>query len=265
MARAMKDSGIPWIGKIPIEWDTIKLCYISESIFLGRTPEYSEVPNSNQTIGQKNNQAYGIDLAGIKYSTDKHASECADSEYLKFGDILLNSLGTGSVGRIGYFNISGGRFLTDGHIIVIRPNKETNGKFIYYYLSTVRKQLEDSAVGSTNQAFLTVPKIYKIRIPSTSKIEQKRIVEFLDTECARSDTVMEQTRASIEEYKKLKQSIITEAVTKGIRPNRPMKDSGIPWIGMIPMDWDVALLKYSIRWKSVKGEPDAQVLSLYRD
>ena len=68
--------------------------------------------------------------------------------------------------------------------------------------------------------------------------EQQRITDFLDTECARIDAVIEQTRASIEEYKKLKQSVITQAVTKGIRPGRKMKDSGIEWIGEIPEEWE---------------------------
>lgn len=67
--------------------------------------------------------------------------------------------------------------------------------------------------------------------------EQRKIAAFLDAECARIDAVIEQTRASIEEYKKLKQAVITQAVTKGIRGDRPMKDSGIEWIGEIPEDW----------------------------
>ena len=69
--------------------------------------------------------------------------------------------------------------------------------------------------------------------------EQERIAAFLDAECAEIDAVLEKTRASIEEYKKLKQAIITQAVTKGIRGDRPMKDSGIEWIGEIPAEWDV--------------------------
>ena len=81
-------------------------------------------------------------------------------------------------------------------------------------------------------------------VPVPSVIEQKRVADYLDTECARIDAVMEQTRASIEEYKKLKQSVITQAVTKGIRPNRPMKDSGIDWIGLIAEDFKVMKLKY---------------------
>ena len=71
-----------------------------------------------------------------------------------------------------------------------------------------------------------------------------RIAAFLDAECAEIDAVLEKTRASIEEYKKLKQAVITQAVTKGIRGDRPMKDSGIEWIGDIPESWEVLSVRY---------------------
>ena len=256
MARAMKDSGVEWLGDIPADWRLIKLCYTTENIFLGRTPEYSAEPNANLTIGQKNNQAYGIDFNGIKFSTDNHALLCNESEYLKCGDILLNSLGTGSVGRVGYFDIIEGRYLTDGHIIVIRPSSDSVAKYTYYFLSTLRKKFEDDAVGSTNQAFLTIPKIYKLYLPFPPLDEQQRIADFLDGECARIDSIVEKTRTSIEEYKKLKQSIITQAVTKGIRPNRLMKDSGIKWLGDIPADWETIKLKYLFSIIGGNGFPD---------
>ena len=73
-----------------------------------------------------------------------------------------------------------------------------------------------------------------LKILAPSVPEQERIAAFLDAECAEIDTVLEKTRASIEEYKKLKQAVITQAVTKGIRGDRPMKGSGIEWIGEIP-------------------------------
>ena len=73
-----------------------------------------------------------------------------------------------------------------------------------------------------------------ITVPVPEYAEQERIAAFLDAECAEIDAVLEKTRASIEEYKKLKQAVITQAVTKGIRGDRPMKDSGIEWIGEIP-------------------------------
>lgn len=85
--------------------------------------------------------------------------------------------------------------------------------------------------------------------------EQKKIATFLDRKCAAIDAVIEKTKATIEEYKKLKQSIITEAVIKGIRGDRPMKDSGIEWIGDIPADWQVSPLQYYVELnKSTLGE-----------
>lgn len=243
MARQMKDSGIEWIDSIPVDWQTIKLCYVTDAIFLGKTPVYSEDGNKNYTLGQRNNQQYGLDFTGIKYSTDEHFASCNEHEFLKYGDVLLNSLGTGSVGRIGFFDITDKKVLTDGHIIVIRPNEKIDAKHLFYYLRTLRTKFEDDAVGSTNQAFLTVPKVYKTPIPFPPLVEQHRIAEFLDRQCAEIDAVIERTKATIEEYKKLKQAVITEAVTKGVRGARKMKDSGIEWLGIIPDAWDCTKLK----------------------
>ena len=89
--------------------------------------------------------------------------------------------------------------------------------------------------------------IKNVVVPVPPINEQSRIADFLDAECARIDAVIEQTRASIEEYKKLKQAVITEAVTKGIRPGRKMKDSGIEWVKELPEDWAVIPSKYLFR------------------
>ena len=77
--------------------------------------------------------------------------------------------------------------------------------------------------------------------------EQTRIAAYLDSECAKIDAVLEATRASIEEYKKLKQAVITQAVTKGVRGNRAMKDSGIDWVPQLPEEWTVIPSKYLFR------------------
>ena len=74
--------------------------------------------------------------------------------------------------------------------------------------------------------------------------EQQRIAEFLDRKCAEIDSIIGKTKATVEEYKALKQAVITQAVTKGIRPDRPMKDSGVEWIGKIPQEWEVSRIKY---------------------
>lgn len=100
------------------------------------------------------------------------------------------------------------------------------------------------------------------QIPVPPLAEQERIAAFLDAECAEIDAVLEKTRASIEEYKKLKQAVITQAVTKGIRGDRPMKDSGIEWIGEIPAEWKVNLIK-NVATTGSGGTPESGNPSLY--
>lgn len=81
--------------------------------------------------------------------------------------------------------------------------------------------------------------------------EQAKIADYLDNGCASLDTILDKTRSSIEEYKKLKQAVITQAVTKGVRGKREMKDSGVEWIGEIPKYWNIGKLKYY--WISVES------------
>lgn len=259
-AEEMKDSGIEYIGEIPVKWSTIKLCYVTDRIFLGKTPQYAESENANLTLGQKNNQLYGIELKDVKYSTDEHYNSSKDEDFLAFGDILLNSLGTGSVGRIGYFNITNQRFLTDGHIIVIRPSNSIQNKYLFYYLRTLRAKFEDDAVGSTNQAFLTVPKIYKTILPYPSYSEQQAIADYLDDRCSKIDEIIAEATASIEEYKELKQAVITEAVTKGLDKSVPMKDSGIEWLPYVPEHWDVRRIATIYDESKETGRDDLPIL-----
>ena len=105
-------------------------------------------------------------------------------------------------------------------------------------------------VSFDNRWTLSPNDLFNYYIPVPDFDEQKRIADFLDRKCAEIDTVIEKTKATIEEYKKLKQSVITEAVTKGVRGDRAMKDSGIEWIGEIPSEWDVSCLKRYCRFKT---------------
>ena len=91
-------------------------------------------------------------------------------------------------------------------------------------------------------------------LPLPTKEEQCAIANQLDQVCAEIDAVLEKTRASIEEYKKLKQAVITQAVTKGVRGDRTMKDSGIEWIGEIPAEWDVIRVKQLLKERNERSK-----------
>lgn len=122
--------------------------------------------------------------------------------------------------------------------LTIRNRSNFCPKYLYYYLHSfdIAKGFYGMGAGVRQGLNWDGAKWLKILAPSVP--EQERIAAFLDAECAEIDAVLEKTRASIEEYKKLKQAVITQAVTKGIRGDRPMKDSGIEWIGEIPAEWN---------------------------
>lgn len=135
--------------------------------------------------------------------------------------------------------------------LTIRNRSNFCPKYLYYYLHSfdIAKGFYGMGAGVRQGLNWDGVKWLKILAPSVPK--QECIAAFLDAECAEIDTVLEKTRASIEEYKKLKQAVITQAVTKGIRGDRPMKNSGIEWIGDIPAEWDVVRQKYF--WNTVES------------
>ena len=117
----MKANGVDWIGEIPEHWEYKRIKDISRQVFMGKTPEYTFKKNKNWIFGQRNNQTYGLDFNDIKYGKDAFFSSRKKFEFLKYGDVLLNTLGGGSVGRVGFYNYKGvEKVITDGHIMVIR-------------------------------------------------------------------------------------------------------------------------------------------------
>lgn len=149
------------------------------------------------------------------------------------------------------------------------PWESCYSKFLFYALYAVRQHVLTFQTGGA-QAGINIENCKNFIIPYIPYEEQQRIVVFLDTKCAEIDSILEKTRASIEDYKKLKQSVITEAVTKGIRGGQSMKDSGFEWIGEIPADWDVYrklsfLCDDSISYGIIKlYDPDEQGVPVLR-
>ena len=155
------------------------------------------------------------------------------------------------VGRVNCYNSNSSLLGTLAYII---PNERADINWLKYVITSLDLGKD---VGKT-----TIPHIFFSEYGNrdvshyVSVEQQRRLATFLDAECSRIDAVIEQTRASIEEYKKLKQSVITQAVTKGVRPNRRMKDSGDEWLGNIPTEWSCKKFKYIATVKSNLVAPD---------
>lgn len=265
MAREMKDSGIEWIGEIPAEWNCRKCKTIlsaNDGGVWGNDPVGDDsdkvvIRSTEQTVDGK----WCIDDPAKR---DLSAVDHSRFRILK-NDLLITK-SSGSDLHIGKTTIADTYF--DNHecyysnfIQRIRCNG-FNPRLLWYLFnsSIVREQcvyLQNSTSGIGN---INSDIINNLFIPFPPLIEQQRVVSFLDRKCAEIDGVIAETAKTIEEYKALKQSIITEAVTKGIRPNRPMKDSGVEWIGTIPENWKKLKLKYCtyvrarLGWKGLKAE-----------
>ena len=262
--RAMKDSGIPWIGEIPKDWciDRIKHHF---SVISGATPK------------SDNPEFWDGDVPWITpadYKTEDKYVSCgrkrlSEAGYKSCGTTLVPS---GSIifskrAPVGTVAIANSKLCTNQGCLSCVVKDGSNTTFYYYVMSAFTEQFELMATGTTFKEIAT-DVFSNFFLPSPPKNVQTAIVKHLDAECARIDAVMEQTRASIEEYKTLKQSIITEAVTKGIRPNRPMKDSGIDWIGQIPEDWEVRRIKTLFDLRDEKNYlplEEVNLISLYTD
>lgn len=210
----LKDSGMDWIGQIPEHWEAARIKDVVSEIFMGTSPVYEyEEENNNFVFGQRNNQLDGINFDDIKFAKDSFFNERQEYEFLKYGDVLINTLGGGSVGRTGYYDKNDDvRVITDGHIMVLR-SKTYDTRYMYYYLLSRKERLENMAIGSTNQSFFNVSDVRVIPIPKPSLLEQKQIAAYLDERCAKIDKAVTIIDKQIDALKRLKRSLINEVVT----------------------------------------------------
>ena len=234
--REMKDSGIEWVGAMPRAW---KMNTIAQ-IFL-------QVKCKNTGLQEKN-------LLSLSYGKVKRKSidtvegllpESFDGyNIIEKDDIVLRLTDLQNDHTSLRVGLAEERGIITSAYLTIRNRGNFCPKYLYYYLHSFDIAKGFYGMGAGVRQGLNWDGVKWLKILAPSVPEQERIAAFLDAECAEIDAVLEKTRASIEEYKKLKQAVITQAVTKGIRGDRPMKDSGIEWIGDIPKEWDCKKVKY---------------------
>ncbi|MDD6682499.1 MAG: restriction endonuclease subunit S [Clostridiales bacterium] len=236
MARQMKDSGIEWIGEIPETWEIVRI----GSQYTERRTKVSDTEYPPLSVTMKGIMPQLATAA----KTDAHD----DRKLVCVGDFAINSRSDrrGSCGISAY----------DGSVSLINtilcPRDEMNPQYYdwLFHSTMFSDEFYKWGHGIVDDLWTTNwQDMKRISIPEPPFDEQHRIAAFLDRKCAEIDAVIERTKATIEEYKKLKQAVITEAVTKGVRGPRPMKDSGVEWLGSIPDAWDYTKLKQV--WVSV--------------
>lgn len=247
--RKMRDSGIDWIGTIPQNWQLSKI----GSLYTQR----------NEKVSDKDYQPLSVTMQGIlpQLATAAKTDDGDNRKLVRVGDFAINSR-SDRRGSCGISPLDGSVSLIN---IILTPRTAMHPGYYNWLFHTTLFADEFYKWGHGIVADLWTTRwqeMKSITVPVPEYAEQERIAAFLDAECAEIDTVLEKTRASIEEYKKLKQAVITQAVTKGIRGDRPMKDSGIEWIGDIPAEWDVIRNAFLYKEKSRLPEENAVSLSL---
>ena len=234
--RELKYSGVEWIGDIPSDWKVQK---VKTAFYRSKEEAHIEDPVILSLARS------GVKIRDISNNEGQLAESYYNYNPVVPGDLLLNPMDLYSGANCSISKVSG----------VISPayiNLRTRGNYCPAYYDYYFKIqywamalfAHGKGVSFDNRWTLSPNDLFNYYIPVPEYTEQKRIADFLDRKCAEIDDVIEKTKATIEEYKKLKQSVITEAVTKGIRGDRPMKDSGIEWIGDIPKEWDCLKAKY---------------------
>lgn len=239
--REMKDSGIEWVGAIPQDWQLSKI----GSLYTQR----------NEKVSDKDYQPLSVTMQGIlpQLATAAKTDDGDNRKLVRVGDFAINSR-SDRRGSCGISPLDGSVSLIN---IILTPRTAMHPGYYNWLFHTTLFADEFYKWGHGIVADLWTTRwqeMKSITVPVPEYAEQERIAAFLDAECAEIDAVLEKTHASIEEYKKLKQAIITQAVTKGIRGDRPMKDSGIEWIGDIPAEWDVIRVKQLLKERNERSK-----------
>jgi type I restriction enzyme S subunit len=247
MTREYKDSGIEWIGRIPEDWKTTKLGTL-----------YSQ---RNEKVSDKDYPPLSVTMQGIlpQLETAAKTDDGDNRKLVKKGDFAINSRSDrrGSCGISPY----------DGSVslinTILKPRGEMNPKFYnwLFHTSLFADEFYKWGHGIVDDLWTTRwQEMKNISVAVPPLIEQQRIADFLDEKCGEIDALIALQEQMIGQLTNYKQSVITEAVTKGLNPDAQLVPSGIEWIEVIPKGWEHVRFYYSnwirgrLGWKGLKSE-----------
>jgi type I restriction enzyme S subunit len=237
----MRDSGIEWVEKIPKEWKVTRMKTILQNV--------SEKNHPDATV-----LSLYRDLGVVPKNSrdDNHNITSEDTSNYKFvrcGDLVINKMKAWQ-GSLAVSEFEG--IVSPAYYVCKFISNSTDKKYLHYLLRCrpYAQEFERLSTGMrVGQWDLGIDDFLRIPVICPSISEQSAIAAYLDSQCAKIDEIIAEAKASIEDYKQWKASIIYEAVTKGLDPKAEMKDSGIEWIGEIPAHWTTIANKYVMRKK----------------
>ena len=248
MTEKMKPSGVAWIGDIPHDWDIKRVKYLAS--LKGRIGWQGLT--SDEYIDEGPYLITGVDFqnGGIDWSNCVHISEKRWEEapeiHIQNGDLLITKDGT--VGKVAIVSGLEDKASLNSGVLLIRTEPGFDKRFLFWVLQSEEfwTWFRLKNAGNSTIIHLYQGDFAEFSYTFPKAAEQCAIADFLDTQCAKIDSVIADIEKQIETLQKYKKSLITEAVTKGLERSVPMKDSGIEWIGEIPAGWETSRVKYLI-------------------
>ena len=230
--RKMKDSSIEWIGEIPEGWEVSKLKYLGRYV--------NGYPFKPDDWGDKGKPIIRIqDLTGSNDSPNYYDGDIDAKYHIKNGDILVSWAAT-----LDAFIWNKGDGLLNQHIFKAIPQEEKITSYFFFWM--IKEAMQNMNNDNKHGIFMqhvTLDVFNNFSVPLPPLSEQKRIATYLFQKISEADIMLDDTLSSITGYKKLRQAVITQAVTKGVRDKREMKDSGVDYIGQIPAKWVLGKLR----------------------
>ena len=230
-----KDSGIEWIGSVPSHWRVHTLYQL-----------VTQVKERNSNLQEKNllSLSYGkIKRKDIDSPDGLLPASFDGYNIIEDGDIVLRLTDLQNDHTSLRVGLATERGIITSAYTTLRPIDTSNSKYLFYLLHAFDLKKGFYGMGSGVRQGLNYAEVKELRIVLPSQDEQDAIASFLDNQCGQIDSIIEEAKSSVEEYKKWRSILIFEAITKGIDPNIEKKDSGIKQIGQIPIYWDCCSLK----------------------
>lgn len=241
--ESYRDSGVEWIGEVPSHWEVLSVKRVGNIRYgIGEPPQYVE--EGTPLIRATNIDSGRILEKGLVFVDPADIPE-QRIIWLRPGDIIVVRSGanTGDSAMVRNQNCPS----IAGFDMVFRPKSCNPDLLQYIFLSS---EIKDAQIGLVKlraaQPHLNAEELGACSITIGTPLEQKKIAAFLDRETAKIDALVEAQRQLIELLKEKRQAVISHAVTKGLDPTVPMKDSGVEWLGEVPAHWDVRSLKRDI-------------------
>ena len=241
--REYKDSGVESVGDIPSAWEMVR----TKNIFSIKKRIAGKLGYDVLSITQK-----GVKKKDIESGEGQLSMDYSKYQLVFVGDFAMNHMDL----LTGYVDISSFEGVTspDYRVFSIENTKDYVPKYYLYLLQNGYKQKLFFHLGQGSAHLgrwrLPTEAFNEILYPKPNRFEQESIAAFLDHETAKIDTLIEEQKTLIRLLQEKRQAVISHAVTKGLNPDAPMKDSGVEWLGEVPEHWEVTHLKYLVQDKA---------------